>query len=88
MDAAVGRDDAAEARVDEAVERLRGCGAHVRGAVRLGHPPKEILSVAQEQDADLIVVGARGQTRADLFRLGSVSQKIVKYADCSVLVVR
>ena len=80
--------DAAEAHVAEVIERLRGCGAHVQGTIRFGHPAQEILSAAQEQDADLIVVGARGQTRDDLFRLGGVSQKIIKYADCSVLVVR
>ena len=36
---------------------------------------------------DLIAVGARGQTREKLYRLGGVAQK-VKYAECSVLVVR
>lgn len=80
--------EAAEACVAEAVERLRGCGAHVASAIYLGHPAKEILSAAQEQDADLIAVGARGLTRAEPFRLGGVAQKVVKYAPCSVLVVR
>ena len=80
--------DAAEARGAEVVERLRGCGAHVQNSIRFGHPAKEILSAAQEHDADLIVVGARGQTREELYRLGGVAQKVVKYADCSVLVVR
>jgi len=80
--------DAAEARAGEVVERLCDCGAHVQNAIRFGHPAKEILSAAQEHDADLIVVGARGQTRQELYRLGGVAQKVVKYAECSVLVVR
>jgi nucleotide-binding universal stress UspA family protein len=80
--------DAAEARVTEVVERLHDCGGQVWSAVRLGHPAEEILATAQAQDADLIVVGARGQTRAEPFRLGGVAQKVVKYASCSVLVVR
>jgi len=80
--------DAAEARVAEVVKHLRGCGAQVRSAIRLGHPAGEILAAAKEQDADLIVVGARGQTRAAPFPLGGVAQKVVKYAPCSVLVVR
>jgi nucleotide-binding universal stress UspA family protein len=52
------------------------------------YPADEILAAAQEQDADLIVVGARGRTRAGPFRMGDVAQKVVKYGSCSVLVVR
>lgn len=80
--------DAAEARVTQVIECLRNCGAQARSAIRLGHPATEILAVAQEQDADLIAVGARGQTRTGPFRLGGVAQKVIKYAGCSVLVVR
>jgi nucleotide-binding universal stress UspA family protein len=80
--------DAAEVRAAETQENLGACGAQVQSAVRLGHPANEILSAAQEQDADLIVVGARGRTRAGPFRMGDVAQKVVKYASCSVLVVR
>ena len=80
--------DAAEVRAAETQENLGACGAQVQSVVRLGHPADEILSAAQEQDADLIVVGARGRTRAGPFRMGDVAQKVVKYASCSVLVVR
>lgn len=80
--------DAAEARVSAAVKHLNECGAQVRSVIRVGHPAGEILATAKEQDADLIVMGARGQTRASLFPLGGVAQKIIKYAPCSVLVVR
>ncbi len=80
--------DAAEARVADAVEHLSDCGAQVRSVIRLGHPAGEILKAAKEQDADLIVVGARGQTRSTPLPLGGVAQKIVKYAPCSVLVAR
>jgi nucleotide-binding universal stress UspA family protein len=80
--------DAAGVRAAETRENLGACGAQVQSVVRLGHPADEILSAAQEQDADLIVVGARGRTRAGPFRMGDVAQKVVKYASCSVLVVR
>ncbi len=80
--------DAAKARADEMMQSLCDCGAHVRSTVQYGHPVDEILAAAQEQDADLIVVGARGRTRAGPFRMGDVAQKVVKYASCSVLVVR
>lgn len=80
--------EAAEAHVSELVACLRGCRARVLSAVCFGHPTEKILDAAHEHDADLIVVGARGQTRAEPFRLGGVAQKVVKYAPCSVLVVR
>lgn len=80
--------DAAKSCADEMMQSLCDCGAHVRSTVRFGHPADEILAAAQERDADLIVVGARGRTRAGPFRMGDVAQKVVKYASCSVLVVR
>lgn len=47
-----------------------------------------ILDVAQEQNADLIVVGARGLTGFERFLLGSVSSKLSHHAPCSVMIVR
>jgi nucleotide-binding universal stress UspA family protein len=80
--------DAAKAHAEEMIQSLCDCSAHVRSTVRFGHPADEILFAAQEQDADLIVVGARGRARAGPFRMGDIAQKVVKYASCSVLVVR
>ena len=80
--------DVAETRAREITAYLQGCHRQTQSVVRFGHPAAEILSVAQEQDTDLIVVGACDQTRANPFLLGSVAQKVVKYAPCSVLVVR
>ena len=80
--------DDAETHALEVVKYLYNCGTPVRSATRCGHPAEEILFAARELGADLIVVGARGQTRADPFLLGGVAQKVVKYAPCPVLVVR
>lgn len=79
---------AAEARAADVIQHLHGCGAKVQAVIRSGHPAAEILAVAQERDADLLVVGARGQPRTSAIRLGGVAQRVVKYAPCSVLVVR
>ena len=37
---------------------------------------------------DLIIIGSRGLSRAKAFLLGSVSDKVVRYANCPVLVVK
>ena len=47
-----------------------------------------ILDVAEEQRADLIVVGNKGMTGAKRFLLGSVPNKVSHHAPCSVLIIR
>jgi nucleotide-binding universal stress UspA family protein len=55
---------------------------------RQGDAADAILDVAEEQRADLIVVGNRGMTGAKRFLLGSVPNKVSHHAPCSVLIVR
>jgi nucleotide-binding universal stress UspA family protein len=56
--------------------------------VRNGNPVDEILQVAGEIDADLIVVGSHGTDMTKRFLLGSVSDRVLEYASCSVLIVK
>lgn len=53
-----------------------------------GDPALAILEAASRRRAQMIVVGARGRTAVKRFFLGSVSQKVLVYAACSVLIVR
>jgi nucleotide-binding universal stress UspA family protein len=55
---------------------------------RQGDAANAILDVAEEQGADLIVVGNKGMTGAKRFLLGSVPNKVSHHAPCSVLIVR
>jgi nucleotide-binding universal stress UspA family protein len=55
---------------------------------KCGDPPLVILESAKEQDVQMIVVGARGLKGIKRFLLGSVSQKVLEHAPCSVLIVR
>ncbi len=55
---------------------------------RQGDAADAILDVAEELQADLIVIGHKGLTGAERFLLGSVPNKISHHAPCSVLVVR
>ncbi len=56
--------------------------------LREGDPADQIVHVAREQGFDLIVVGHRGLSPVKAFLLGSVSDRVVTHAPCSVLVVR
>jgi len=53
-------------------------------AIRVGHPVLEILNQAEDFGADLIVMGTTGLQH---YLLGSVAEKTVRKASCSVLVV-
>ena len=53
-----------------------------------GDPADAILNVAEETNADLIVVGNKGMTGARRFLLGSVPNNVSHHAPCSVIIVR
>jgi nucleotide-binding universal stress UspA family protein len=53
-----------------------------------GSPAREILKRASELQSDLIVLGSHGHSGLGRFLLGSVSQKVVNEAPCSVRVAR
>ncbi|MEI8015044.1 MAG: universal stress protein [Nitrospira sp.] len=55
--------------------------------LRVGSPAKTILSMAEEQKADLIVMGARGLGPIKERLLGSVSHRILTLAPCATLIV-
>lgn len=63
-------------------------GAQTTTVIREGDPAEQILGTSSKLDADLIVVGSKGLSGIKLFLLGSVSQKVCRYADRSVMVVR
>jgi nucleotide-binding universal stress UspA family protein len=60
----------------------------VRAEALIGSPATAILSKADEWKPDLIVVGSHGRSALGRFILGSVSQKVVTEAHCSVRVAR
>lgn len=82
-----GREDVmAVLREAESDARLAGVEAEL--FARQGDAADAIIDVAEEQRADLIVVGNRGMTGARRFLLGSVPNRVSHHAPCSVLIVR
>lgn len=77
-----------DATLQTAVELAAEKGAESKTFARQGDPADAILDVAEEQGADLIVVGNKGMTGAKRFLLGSVPNKVSHHAPCSVLIVR
>jgi nucleotide-binding universal stress UspA family protein len=77
-----------DATLEAAAAVAREAGVPVNVYARQGDPADAILDVAEEQEADLIVVGNRGMTGAKRFLLGSVPNKVSHHAPCSVLIIR
>jgi nucleotide-binding universal stress UspA family protein len=77
-----------DATLESAAETARKAGVEVTVYPRQGDPADAILDVAEERDADLIIVGNKGMTGAKRFLLGSVPNKVSHHAPCSVLIIR
>lgn len=77
-----------DAMLADAAEPARQAGITVNVYARQGDPADAILDVAEEREADLIVVGNKGMTGAKRFLLGSVPNKVSHHAPCSVLIIR
>jgi nucleotide-binding universal stress UspA family protein len=77
-----------DATLEAAAEVATAAGVAVSTYSRQGDPADAILDVAEEQEADLIIVGNKGMTGAKRFLLGSVPNKVSHHAPCSVLIIR
>jgi nucleotide-binding universal stress UspA family protein len=84
----VGPREDVNVHLGSAATQAREAGVAVETHPREGDPADAILDVAEETNADLIVVGNKGMTGARRFLLGSVPNKVSHHAPCSVTIVR
>ncbi len=82
--------EAARDKIELASERIRRTlpGWNVTARATYGSPAWEILAAAEDHAADLIIAGSHGQSALSRFFLGSISQKVISEARCSVRVAR
>ena len=79
----------ARMRLDAKVQKIRSAGGAVAEAhLRVGAAGAEIVDLAEEIGAGLIVMGSRGLGGIRRALMGSVSDSVVRHAHCPVLVVR
>ena len=75
--------------LDAEAERVRSAGGTVAQAhLATGDAPREIVHLAEELDAGLVVMGSRGLGGIRRALMGSVSDSVVRHAHCPVLIVR
>jgi nucleotide-binding universal stress UspA family protein len=77
-----------KAVAEEAAARLRRVGLRANAGVVEGDPAEAILGVAENHQADLILLGTHGRTGVQRLLLGSVARNVMVHAPESVLVVR
>ena len=84
---AIGKE--AQEILDEQVRKIEEEGGSVQEAhLRRGRKDQEIVRLAEEIGAGLIVIGSRGRGGVRRALMGSVSDSVVRHAHCPVLVVR
>jgi nucleotide-binding universal stress UspA family protein len=74
-----------EAVLREAEDRAKARGLHVTAEARVGAPARVLCQVAEDHEADLLVVGTKGMHRR---HLRSVPNDVSHSAPCSVLIVK
>jgi nucleotide-binding universal stress UspA family protein len=77
-------EDTLEARA----EQLRQSGIKTSWRVQMGAPSEEIVRTAEEEHADMIVMGTHGRSGLNRVLLGSVTERVIRLARCPVLTVR
>jgi nucleotide-binding universal stress UspA family protein len=75
--------------LDAEVERVRSAGGTVAEAhLIMGEVAREIVHLAEDLRAGLIVMGSRGRGGIRRALMGSVSDSVVRHAHCPVMVTR
>ena len=77
-----------EGALQDWVAKARAEGLNARATLRTGVPYREVVALATDERADLIVIGTRGRGGIDRALLGSVADRVVRLAPCPVLTVR
>jgi nucleotide-binding universal stress UspA family protein len=77
----------AESQLNDAVAKWFDEGARVSTVIATGDPGEQILAVAEEKNADLIVMSSHGRGAIGRFVSGSVADRVVRHAPLPVMIV-
>jgi nucleotide-binding universal stress UspA family protein len=81
-------EDDAKTALNRTITALTHEGLSYELKVAIGDPAVEIVTIAKNEMADLIIIGSRGLGALRGVLLGSVSQKIAQAAPCPVMIVK
>jgi nucleotide-binding universal stress UspA family protein len=78
---------AAEDGLDAIIDKHVPDGVRTRSIVADGEPAQEIVRIAEDESIDLVVMSTHGESGWRRFVFGSVAEKVVRTAHCSVMTV-
>lgn len=73
---------------EDVLDQTMPRGIDIDTRVEVGHPAEHIVAMAEKEHVDLIVMGRRGRSQGLRWMLGSISEKVLRYAHCPVTVVK
>ncbi len=76
-----------ESALGEIIESVKGDDLKIRSVVLQGNPSDQITKEAQKDMVGLIVISTHGRTGIDRLVFGSVTERVVRFAPCPVLVI-
>ncbi len=76
-----------EAATEAVADRARDAGLEATTAVKEGHPARDIVQYADDNDVDLVAMGTAGRTGLNRYLLGSTTERVVRHAEQPVLAV-
>ncbi len=79
--------NSAEKHLDDIAARLAKDGVTAEKFIRFGRPHEEITKLAEQLQADLIIMGTHGRTGLAHLLVGSVAERVVRTSKCPVLTV-
>jgi nucleotide-binding universal stress UspA family protein len=68
-------------------EQARRRGLDLATEIEVGHPAEHIVHRAEHAETALIIMGRRGISSFQRWTLGSISERVLRYAHCPVMVV-
>jgi len=70
------------------IEAARADDIVLETDIAVGHPAEQIIHKAETAQIDLVILGRRGISMFEKWILGSISERVLRYAHCPVMVVR
>jgi nucleotide-binding universal stress UspA family protein len=74
-------------QLDKLIPPGRGKALKTKTAVRIGRPYQQIIQLAEETQADMVVMGVRGRGALDLAVFGSTTYRVLQLGPCPVMAV-
>jgi nucleotide-binding universal stress UspA family protein len=68
-------------------EQAKRRGVELETEIEIGHPAEHIVHRAEQTHTELIIMGRRGISSFQRWMLGSISERVLRYAHCPVMVV-